>query len=142
LSIDGFRWIGEELGPRVQICSVSGGTDICSVLIGSAPDVPVWLGELSCPSLGVAAAAFDDSGVPIVGEVGELVITRPMPSMPIHLWDDPDGAKMHEAYFDSYPGIWRHGDWVKFTDRGSAVIYGRSDSTLNRGGIRMGTAEL
>src|SRR5699024_6007706 len=97
---------------------------------------------LSCPSLGVAAAAFDDSGVPIVGEVGELVITRPMPSMPIHLWDDPDGAKMHEAYFDSYPGIWRHGDWVKFTDRGSAVIYGRSDSTLNRGGIRMGTAEF
>ncbi len=142
LSTDGFRWIAERVGAGVQICSVSGGTDVCSVLIGSAPDVPVWLGELSCASLGVAAEAFDAEGNRVVGEVGELVITQPMPSMPIHLWDDAGGHKMHEAYFDMYPGIWRHGDWVEFTRRGSAVIYGRSDSTLNRGGIRMGTAEF
>jgi acetoacetyl-CoA synthetase len=142
LSSDGFRWIADEIGADVQICSVSGGTDLCTVLVGAAPDVPVRLGELSCAGLATAAAAFDEAGHSLVEQVGELVVTEPMPSMPLYLWNDPDGAKMHDAYFDMYAGIWRHGDWIRFTERGSAVIYGRSDSTLNRGGIRMGTAEF
>jgi acetoacetyl-CoA synthetase len=142
LSPEGFRWIADEVGEDVQICSVSGGTDLCTVIVGAAPDVPVWQGELSCPGLATAARAFDEAGRPVVEEVGELVVTQPMPSMPLHLWNDPDGSKMHDAYFDMYPGIWRHGDWIRFTERGSSVIYGRSDSTLNRGGVRMGTAEF
>lgn len=147
LSQEGFSWIVDELpvgrgGNPVQISSISGGTDLCTAFVGSAPDVPVWLGELSCPALGAAAAAFDERGHPVVEQVGELVLTKPMPSMPVALWNDPDGSKLREAYFDFYPGIWRHGDWVRITERGSAVIYGRSDSTLNRGGVRMGTAEF
>ncbi|MGW4396154.1 acetoacetate--CoA ligase [Amycolatopsis nivea] len=142
LSSEGFRWIADAIGRDVQICSVSGGTDLCAAIVAAAPDVPVWLGELSCRALGVAAAAFDDHGEPVVEEVGELVITEPMPSMPVSFWNDPDGSRLREAYFDTYPGIWRHGDWVKITRRGSAVVYGRSDSTLNRGGVRMGTAEF
>jgi len=126
----------------VQICSVSGGTDVCSAFVGAAPDVPVWLGELSCRALGAAAAAFDDDGNEVVERVGELVLTQPMPSMPVSFWNDPDGSRIREAYFEYYPGVWRHGDWVRITRRGSAVIYGRSDSTLNRGGVRMGTAEF
>ncbi|HKS47365.1 MAG TPA: acetoacetate--CoA ligase [Amycolatopsis sp.] len=142
LSVEGFRWIADEVGRGVQICSVSGGTDLCAALVGSAPDVPVWLGELSCRALGAAAAAFDDDGNEVVEKVGELVITRPMPSMPVFFWNDPDGSRLREAYFEYYPGVWRHGDWIRITERGSAVIYGRSDSTLNRGGVRMGTAEF
>jgi len=142
LSPEGFRWIADEVGSTVQICSVSGGTDLCTAFVGAAPDVPVWLGELSCRTLGAAVASYSPTGEPLVGEVGELVITKPMPSMPIYLWRDTDGARMHEAYFEPYPGIWRHGDWIKITPRGSAVIYGRSDSTLNRGGVRMGTSEF
>ncbi len=142
LSADGFRWLGRNLGPQVQIASFSGGTDLCTGFLGPAPDVPVWLGELSRPALGAAVASFDESGRPVVDEVGELVLTRPMPSMPVSLWNDPDGAKMREAYFADFPGVWRHGDWVTVTSRGSAVIHGRSDSTLNRGGVRMGTAEF
>ena len=142
LSPEGFRWIADAIGRDVQICSVSGGTDLCAGIVTAAPDVPVWLGELSCRALGVAAAAFDDRGEPVVEEVGELVITEPMPSMPVSFWNDPDGSRLREAYFEMYPGIWRHGDWVKITRRGSAVVYGRSDSTLNRGGVRMGTAEF
>ena len=121
---------------------MSGGTDLCTAFVGSAPDVPVWLGELSCRALGAAVAAYDEHGNPVIDEVGELVITAPMPSMPVFFWNDPDGTRLHEAYFDTYPGVWRHGDWIKITGRGSAVIYGRSDSTLNRGGVRMGTAEF
>jgi acetoacetyl-CoA synthetase len=142
LSPEGFRWLADAVGAHVQICSVSGGTDLCTAFVGSAPDVPVWLGELSCRSLGAAVAAYDEEGRPVVDHVGELVITEPMPSMPVHFWHDEDGSRLREAYFDTYPGVWRHGDWIRITDRGSAVIYGRSDSTLNRGGVRMGTAEF
>ncbi|MGW7532089.1 acetoacetate--CoA ligase [Amycolatopsis sp. NPDC054798] len=142
LPAEGFRWIADAIGRDVQICAVSGGTDLCAGIVTAAPDVPVWLGELSCRALGVAAAAFDDHGEPVVEEVGELVITEPMPSMPVSFWNDPDGSRLREAYFEMYPGIWRHGDWVKITRRGSAVVYGRSDSTLNRDGVRMGTAEF
>jgi acetoacetyl-CoA synthetase len=142
LSPEGFRWIADEIGREVQICSVSGGTDLCTAFVGSAPDVPVWLGELSCRALGAAVAAYDEDGRPVVGQVGELVVTRPMPSMPVYFWNDPDGTRLREAYFEQYPGVWRHGDWILITERGSAVIYGRSDSTLNRGGVRMGTSEF
>ncbi|MFL6142053.1 MAG: acetoacetate--CoA ligase [Labedaea sp.] len=142
LTPEGFRWLAEEIGAGVQICSVSGGTDVCTAFVGSAPDVPVWLGELSCRSLGAAVQAFDEDGRAVVDAVGELVITRPMPSMPVFFWDDPDGARLREAYYETYPGLWRHGDWIQVTPRGSAIIYGRSDSTLNRGGVRMGTSEF
>ena len=142
LSEEGFRWIGEAIGSRVQIASISGGTDLCTAFLGAAPDLPVWLGELSCRTLGAPVAAFDDAGREVVEQVGELVITGPMPSMPVSFWHDPDGSRLREAYFADFPGIWRHGDWIRVTSRGSAVIYGRSDATLNRGGIRMGTAEF
>jgi acetoacetyl-CoA synthetase len=140
LSVEGFRWIGDAVGGHIQICSISGGTDMCTAFLGAAPTVPVWLGELSCAALGAAATAYDANGREIVDEVGELVLTRPMPSMPVSFWNDPDGTRLRETYFDTFPGVWRHGDWVRATPRGSYVIYGRSDSTLNRGGIRMGTA--
>lgn len=142
LSPEGFRWVADAVGDDVQICSVSGGTDLCTAFLGSAPDVPVWLGELSCRMLGAAVAAYDERGAAVIGRVGELVITEPMPSMPLFFWADPDGSRLRQAYFDVYPGVWRHGDWVTITDRGSAVIHGRSDATLNRGGVRMGTAEF
>ncbi|MGH3778865.1 MAG: acetoacetate--CoA ligase [Pseudonocardiaceae bacterium] len=142
LSTEGFRWIADEIGRHVQICSVSGGTDLCTAFVGSAPDVPVWEGEISCRALGAAVVALDEAGAEVYDEVGELVITKPMPSMPVFFWNDPEGTRLHEAYFDVYPGWWRHGDWIKITPRGSCVIYGRSDATLNRGGVRMGTAEF
>jgi len=142
LSDEGFRWIAAEVGARLQISSVSGGTDLCAAFFGAAPDLPVWLGELSCRTLGAAVEAFDEAGKPVLEEVGELVVTKPMPSMPVFFWNDPDGIRLREAYFEMYPGVWRHGDWVRITSRGSGVVYGRSDSTLNRGGVRMGTAEF
>ncbi|HEY9411847.1 MAG TPA: acetoacetate--CoA ligase [Jiangellaceae bacterium] len=142
LSVDGFRWLGERLGPDVQIASFSGGTDLCTGFVGPAPDVPVWLGELSRPALGAAVTAYDEAGRPVVDQVGELVLTEAMPSMPVAFWNDPDGTRLREAYFEDFPGVWRHGDWITITSRGSAVIHGRSDSTLNRGGVRMGTAEF
>jgi acetoacetyl-CoA synthetase len=142
LSPEGFQWIADEIGADVQICSVSGGTDLCTAFVGSAPDVPVWLGELSCRTLGAAVESWSPEGKPLIDEVGELVITKPMPSMPLYLWGDKDGTRMRESYFEPYPGTWRHGDWIRITPRGSAVIYGRSDSTLNRGGVRMGTSEF
>ncbi|MGH3984263.1 MAG: acetoacetate--CoA ligase [Pseudonocardiaceae bacterium] len=142
LAPEGFRWIAEEVGPHVQICSVSGGTDLCTAFVGSAPDVPVWEGEISCRALGAAVVALDETGAEVHDEVGELVIAKPMPSMPVSFWNDPGGTRLHEAYFDMYPGRWRHGDWIKITPRDSCVIYGRSDATLNRGGVRMGTAEF
>ena len=141
LTPEGFRWIADEL-PGVQIASISGGTDLCTAFVGAAPDVPVWLGELSCRTLGSAVAAYDETGREVVDEVGELVITAPMPSMPVFFWNDRDGSRLREAYFADFPGVWRHGDWIRITPRGSAVIYGRSDSTLNRGGVRMGTSEF
>ena len=142
LTSEGFRWVADEVGGGVQIASVSGGTDLCTAFVGAAPDVPVWLGELSCRMLGAPVAAYDEAGREVVDEVGELVITGPMPSMPVFFWADPSGARLREAYFEDYPGVWRHGDWIRITPRGSAVIYGRSDSTLNRGGVRMGTSEF
>ncbi|GAA4611552.1 acetoacetate--CoA ligase [Saccharopolyspora hordei] len=142
LTTDGFRWVADAIGADVQIASVSGGTDVCTAFVGASPDVPVWLGEISCPMLGAAVASYDEKGEELHEEVGELVLTKPMPTMPVFFWNDPDGTRLREAYFDTYPGVWRHGDWVRITDRGSLVIYGRSDSTLNRGGVRMGTAEF
>lgn len=142
LSVEGFRWVGDAVGEDVQIQSVSGGTDVCAAFVGAAPTVPVWLGEISCAALGAAVVAYDEKGEELLDEVGELVLTEPMPSMPVMFWNDPDGGRLREAYFDEFPGRWRHGDWVRKTPRGSFVIYGRSDSTLNRGGVRMGTADF
>ncbi|MDX8032289.1 acetoacetate--CoA ligase [Lentzea sp. BCCO 10_0856] len=142
LTPEGFRWIASAVGKDVQIASVSGGTDLCTAFVTASPDRPVWLGELSCRALGAAVHAFDEAGAALDDAVGELVITKPMPSMPVFFWGDTDGSKLRDAYFDTYPGIWRHGDWIRITPRGSAVIYGRSDSTLNRGGVRMGTSEF
>lgn len=142
LSPEGFDWIADAVGAHLQICSVSGGTDLCTAFVGAAPDVPVWQGEISCLMLGAAVASYDEAGNELHDEVGELVVTASMPSMPVFFWNDPDGTRLREAYFDTYPGVWRHGDWIRITDRGSCVIYGRSDSTLNRGGVRMGTSEF
>lgn len=142
LSPEGFGWIAERVGRRVQIASFSGGTDVCTGFLGSAPNVPVWRGELSCAGLGADVRAYDEAGQDLLDAVGELVITKPLPSMPVAFWNDPDGSKLHDAYFNMFPGVWRHGDWVRRTPRGSYVIYGRSDSTLNRGGVRMGTADF
>jgi acetoacetyl-CoA synthetase len=142
LSVEGFGWIRAAIGENVQICSVSGGSDLCTAFVGAAPNVPVWLGEISCPLLGAAVRAYDEQGVEIIDQVGELVLIHPMPSMPVMFWNDPDGSRLHEAYFAEFPGVWRHGDWVRITPRSSLVIYGRSDSTLNRGGVRMGTADF
>jgi acetoacetyl-CoA synthetase len=142
LSPEGFRWVADGVGKNVQVCSISGGTDLCTAFLEAAPTVPVWMGELSCAALGASVAAYDPAGVEVVDEVGELVLTKPMPSMPVSFWNDPGGSRLRAAYFDHYPGVWRHGDWVRRTPRGSYVIYGRSDSTLNRGGVRMGTADF
>lgn len=142
LSVNGFRWISDHVGEHVQICSISGGTDVCTAFLGSAPTVPVWLGELSCAALGADVRSVDADGAEQSGEVGELVLAQPMPSMPVMFWNDPDGSRLREAYFEDFPGLWRHGDWVVATSRGSFVIQGRSDSTLNRGGVRMGTADF
>ncbi|MGE3620358.1 MAG: acetoacetate--CoA ligase [Acidimicrobiia bacterium] len=139
---EGFRWVYEHVAPDLPLWSVSGGTDVCSAFVGGAPLVPVWEGEISCRALGAAVTAFDPEGNPLVGEQGELVITQPMPSMPVGLWGDDDGSRYHDAYFAEFPGVWHHGDWITVTERGSCVISGRSDATLNRGGIRVGTAEL
>ena len=139
---EGFRYVYEEIAPHALLASASGGTDMCTAFVGMSPLLPVWEGEISCPYLGAKVEAFDPTGRPVVGEQGELVITEPMPSMPVGFWGDGDGARYREAYFDDFPGVWRHGDWVTFTDRGSCVISGRSDATLNRGGVRLGTAEF
>jgi acetoacetyl-CoA synthetase len=138
---EGFAWVYEQL-PDVWLKSVSGGTDVCTAFVGGSPLVPVVEGEISCRYLGVAAAAFDEAGRPVVGEEGELVITEPMPSMPVRFWNDPDGARLRAAYFERFPGVWCHGDWITFTERGSCIISGRSDATLNRAGVRLGTAEF
>ncbi|WP_280255959.1 acetoacetate--CoA ligase [Nocardia wallacei] len=135
-------WLRDNVGERVQIASISGGTDVVSAFIGGVRTVPVWPGELSAPFLGAAVDAWDAAGHPIRGEVGELVITEPMPSMPVKFWQDPDGSRYRGAYFEMFPGVWRHGDWITVTERGSIVVHGRSDSTLNRHGIRMGSADI
>ena len=142
LSPEGFRWVYEHLGEDTWLFSTSGGTDVCTAFVGGCPLVPVYEGELQARALGARVEAFDEQGRSLVGEVGELVLTAPMPSMPLYFWNDPDGERYRESYFDMYPGIWRHGDWIEITDRGTAIIFGRSDSTINRGGIRMGTSEI
>jgi acetoacetyl-CoA synthetase len=142
LPAEGFRWVYEAVSPTVQLQSISGGTDMCTGFVGAAPLLPVHAGEISCRCLGAKVEAFDASGHPVIDEVGELVITQPMPSMPVGFWNDPDGTRYREAYFDVYPGVWRHGDWITITDRGTCVISGRSDATLNRGGVRLGTSEF
>ena len=142
LSPEGFQWVYDQLGSETWLFSTSGGTDVCSAFVGGTPLKPVHLGELQCRALGAKVEAYDEEGNPVIDEVGELVITEPLPSMPVKLWGDEDGSKLREAYYDFYPGVWRHGDWIRITPRGSAVIHGRSDSTINRGGIRMGTAEI
>jgi acetoacetyl-CoA synthetase len=139
---EGFAWVYDEVKRDVMLSSLSGGTDVCTAFVGGAPLLPVHAGEIPARLLGCRVEAYDEAGQPVTGQVGELVITRPMPSMPVMFWNDPDGTRLREAYFDVYPGVWRHGDWIKFTDRGSCVIYGRSDSTLNRAGVRMGTSEF
>jgi acetoacetyl-CoA synthetase len=142
LSADGFRWVYEHVGEDTWLFSTSGGTDLCSAFVGGCPLVPVYEGELQARSLAAKVEAWDPEGRPLIGEVGELVVTEPMPSMPLYLWDDPGGERYREAYFATYPGVWRHGDWIEITDRGTAIISGRSDATINRGGVRMGTAEI
>lgn len=142
LSAEAARWVYADVQPSVMLFSSSGGTDVCTGFVVGVPLLPIVAGEITAAALGVAAAAFDPAGHGIVGEQGELVITEPMPSMPSGFWNDPSGERYRSAYFDLYPGVWRHGDWITFTERGSCVISGRSDATLNRGGVRLGTAEF
>ncbi|WP_405144914.1 acetoacetate--CoA ligase [Sphaerisporangium sp. NBC_01403] len=138
---EGFGWLYDVL-PGVQLGSFSGGTDVCTGFVGAVPVLPVRAGVIPCRCLGASVESYDPEGDSVVGEVGELVVTRPMPSMPVMFWNDPDGTRYQESYFADYPGVWRHGDWIKIMPDGSCVIYGRSDSTLNRGGVRMGTSEF
>jgi acetoacetyl-CoA synthetase len=139
---EGFRWVAAQFGSRVLLNVGSGGTDVCTGLVQTSPLSPVWVGEMSGPSLGVDVKAFDEAGKVIVGDLGELVITSPMPSMPVGLWGDIDGRRLREAYFGVYPGAFRFGDWCRFSSLGSCIITGRSDATLNRGGVRLGTGEF
>ncbi len=138
----GFRWVYEAVKPDVWLYSISGGTDIAGALVGGAVTLPVWEGEIQARALGAGVEAWSENGQPIVGEVGELVVTRPMPSMPLYFWNDPDGSRYRDAYFATFPGVWRHGDWITITERGTAIVHGRSDSTLNRMGVRMGTSDI
>ncbi len=138
----GFEWVAEAVGSAVQLGSLSGGTDVCTGFVGPAPIVPVWPGDISCRMLGAKVEAFDEEGRSVVGRQGELVLTEPLPSMPVAFWNDPDGSRYRAAYFSTYPGVWRHGDWITITERGSCVITGRSDATLKRAGVRLGTAEF
>jgi len=142
LPVEGFEWVYQHVKRDVWLFSTSGGTDLCTAFVGACPLLPVHAGELQARALGASVEAWNEDGEPMVDEVGELVITEPMPSMPLFFWNDPDGRRYRESYFDTYPGVWRHGDWIKINSRGGAVIYGRSDSTINRGGVRMGTSEI
>jgi acetoacetyl-CoA synthetase len=137
-----FHWIAESVGPQVWPVSTSGGTDVCSAFVSGCPLLPVRAGEIQCRCLGAAVEVFDDDGRSVVGQVGELVITEPLPSMPVRFWDDPEGERYRASYFEEFPGVWRHGDWASLSDDGAVVILGRSDSTLNRHGVRLGTAEI
>jgi acetoacetyl-CoA synthetase len=142
LAPEGFSWVYEQLGSDAWLFSTSGGTDVCTAFVGGVPTLPVWEGEIQARALGAAVESWDDDGKPLIGEMGELVITEPMPSMPLYFWGDDDGSRLEDSYFSMFPGVWRHGDWIEITDRGTAIIYGRSDSTINRGGVRMGTSEI
>jgi acetoacetyl-CoA synthetase len=142
LPLEGYEWLYAQFGPDVNVNVGSGGTDVCTGIVQGVPLLPVYAGEMSTRMLGVDADAFGPDGTPVVGELGELVIKQPMPSMPVGFWNDPDGSRYRAAYFDVFPGVWRFGDWVMFTERGSAMITGRSDATLNRGGVRLGSSEI
>ncbi len=142
LSPESFRWVYEHVDPDVWLFSTSGGTDVCTAFVAGCPVLPVYEGELQCRALGCAVEAWDEQGNSLLDEVGELVVTEPMPSMPLFLWGDETTERLRESYFAMYPGVWRHGDWIRITPRGGAVIYGRSDSTINRQGVRMGTSEI
>ncbi len=142
LPVDGFIWVYTHVSADLLLGSVSGGTDVCTAFLLSCPLLPVRAGEIQCRGLGAKIDAFDAAGRSVLGEVGELVLTAPFPAMPVYFWGDADGARFNDSYFSMYPGVWRHGDWIKITASGGAVIYGRSDSTLNRGGVRMGTSEF
>ena len=142
LSIEGFEFVYEAIKSDLQLASIAGGTDLNGCFALGNPMGPVYAGELQCRGLAMKVFAYDDQGRPVVGQEGELVCTAPFPSMPIYFWNDPDGQKYHQAYFDVFPGVWRHGDFITVTERGGVVMYGRSDATLNPGGVRIGTAEI
>jgi acetoacetyl-CoA synthetase len=142
LSPEGFQWVYDHVGQETWLFSTSGGTDLCTAFVGGVPLLPVYRGELQARALGAKVEAYDEDRNSVLDEVGELVITEPMPSMPVFLWGDEDASRYRSSYFEMYPGIWRHGDWIEITSRGTAIIYGRSDSTINRGGVRMGTSEI
>jgi acetoacetyl-CoA synthetase len=142
LAPESFRWVYDRVDPDVWLFSTSGGTDVCTAFAGGSPTLPVYEGELQCRALGCAVETWDESGQSVFDEVGELVVTAPMPSMPLRLWGDEDGSRYRESYFSTFPGVWRHGDWARITPTGGMVISGRSDATINRQGVRMGTSEL
>ena len=142
LSPEGFKWVYDNVNETLLLGSFSGGTDLCTRFVGPIPLLPITAGEIQCRCLGAKVEAYDPSGKSLLNEVGVLVIEKPMPSMPTNFWNDLGNKRYHQSYFDLYPQTWRHGDWIKITDRGTGIIYGRSDSTLNRGGIRMGTSEF
>ncbi len=142
LSVAGFQWIYNNVNQYLALESVSGGTDLCTAFVGGCRLKPIYAGEIQGAALGAKVQAYNENGEPVINEVGELVITEPMPSMPIYFWNDPDYERYTSSYFEMYPGVWRHGDWIEFNERGGCVIYGRSDSTINRQGIRMGTSEI
>ncbi len=139
---EAFKWIYESVKKDAWLISFSGGTDICSGFVGGCPFLPVYAGEIQCRLLGCYLDAFDENGKPVRGQLGEMVIREPMPSMPIYFWNDENNARYQGSYFEHYPGIWRHGDWIEITRRGSVIIFGRSDATLNRDGVRIGTSEV
>ncbi|HTW12705.1 MAG TPA: AMP-binding protein, partial [Solirubrobacteraceae bacterium] len=142
LSPDAFRWVSDHVGSDIWLFSSSGGTDVCTAFLTGVPTLPVRLGEIQARALGAAIETWDEDGKSVIGEVGELVITEPMPSMPICFWGDADGERYRDSYFSVFPGVWRHGDWLELTAAGGAVIYGRSDATINRDGVRIGTSEI
>ncbi|MBE3560880.1 MAG: acetoacetate--CoA ligase [Ktedonobacteraceae bacterium] len=139
---EGFQWVYEQVKQEIWLISTSGGTDVCTAFVGGCPLLPVHAGEIQCRCLAARVEAFDEQGHSLTDRVGELVVTEPMPSMPLYFWNDVGNRRYQESYFSTYPGVWRHGDWIKITSRGSAVIYGRSDSTINRMGVRMGSSEI
>jgi acetoacetyl-CoA synthetase len=142
LPAESYEWIYRHVGSDILLAAISGGTDIAAAFVGACPILPLYSGEMQCRCLGIAVHAFDEQGNSLEDQVGELAVTEPMPSMPLYFWNDPGGKRYHDSYFDMYPGKWRHGDWIRIMPRGGAIIYGRSDTTINRHGIRMGTAEI
>jgi acetoacetyl-CoA synthetase len=142
LSPEACRWTYSRVKQDIWLASISGGTDVCTTFVGGCPILPVYAGEIQCKCLGADVQAFSEDGKPVRGEVGELVITKPMPSMPLYMWGDSDGSRYRESYFEVFAGVWRHGDWIKLTERGTCIIYGRSDATIKRMGVRIGTSEI